>query len=135
MPEAYAQWIDENYPTQVAAFGACHEATDRMVAAFPELRQVRGYYVDRRWGEREHWWCVDPAGQVVDPTARQFPSRGYGEYVELDPTARQPTGKCPECGGYAFDGETFCSEDHKTSYMAYLAEAAKGGSGSSCPTG
>ncbi len=117
----YRQWIDTHYPSQASAFGSCKEASAAMVAVFPELRQVNGHYFDPRWGEREHWWCVAADGEIVDPTARQFPSRGFGPYVELDPNAKVPSGMCPECGGYAYDGETFCCESHAASYMTYLA--------------
>lgn len=99
-------------------YGRCREVTDRMVQQFPELRQVRGYYHCPIWGEREHWWCVDPNGKVVDPTFAQFPSKGIGEYVEYH--GPEATGMCPECGGYCFDGNYFCSEPCKTSYMEYI---------------
>ena len=121
MRDAYREWIAEHYPTQASAFGACKDATAAMIVAFSELRRVNGHYFDHLWGEREHWWCVDVDGSIVDPTAKQFPSRGHGAYVELDPNAQTPSGMCPECGGYVYNGETFCSDGHAAIYMAYLA--------------
>ena len=50
-----------------------------MQQTFPELRRVGGFVAraDRPPAAgvpqvRAHWWLVTPAGQVVDPTARQF---------------------------------------------------------------
>lgn len=121
MDPRYSAWIAEHYPTQESAYGQCAVATKEMVAAFPELRRTRGhYYCVFGWGERAHWWCVTEAGDVVDPTARQFPSVGTGEYAELDPNAPIPTGKCPECGELVYENETFCSPRHEAIYVAYM---------------
>ena len=64
--------------------GRCAEATLAMAAVFPELTRVRGHYLCWVWGEREHWWLVEPNGEIVDPTADQFPSKGGGVYVPWD---------------------------------------------------
>lgn len=116
----HADWIAFNYLTPDHAYGRCAEATAAMAAVFPDLVRVRGHYYCPVWGEREHWWCVTPAGAVIDPTASQFPSRGTGVYVPLDPAAPTPTGMCPECGAYCYDGDQFCCAAHAESYVRYL---------------
>jgi hypothetical protein len=97
----YAEWIKENVPE---TRGTCREVTRDMLKAFPHLRRVRGHYHCWIWGEREHWWLVN-GGEIIDPTVDQFPSRGQGTYVELPEDAQTPTGRCPNCGDYCFDGE------------------------------
>ena len=111
----YAEWIDA-YVTEhservvggpnrsAGVRGMCASATDTMVKAFPELRQVRGHY-----DGIAHWWCVAPDGSIVDPTAEQFlPGGAYVEYHGPD-----PLGKCMYCGDYVWQnigaGGSACS--------------------------
>lgn len=115
--EKYDKWITENVPE---AYGTCQEVTEKMLAAFPELERVRGYYYCLTWGEREHWWLKTKEGAIVDPTATQFPTKGNGVYAELDPDAKEPTGMCPECGEYVYDNNQFCCLMHERSYIRYL---------------
>lgn len=124
--EAYHVWIEENYPGE-SGYGKCAEATERMVVEFPELRRVRGHYFCSAWLWREHWWCVAADGAVVDPTAGQFPSRGVGEYREWDESKPEPTGRCPNCGKYCYDGRTCCSDRCTTEYQAYIRSSLNGG--------
>ena len=113
----YQEWI-KNQNSDV--FGACKARTEEMVAAFPELKRVRGHYYDIVWGERMHWWCVDPDGNIIDPTARQFPTKGKGAYVPWKEGAEEPTGICPNCGEYCYEGTTCCSEKcHKGCFLNY----------------
>ncbi|HNV67896.1 MAG TPA: hypothetical protein PKN60_12325, partial [Bacteroidales bacterium] len=59
--------------------GKCKEMSEAAVLEDPTLRLVRGHYWCPLWDRNEqHWWCVKPDGTIVDPTARQFPSRGLG---------------------------------------------------------
>jgi hypothetical protein len=116
----YAAWVAEHVPDYPAAYGKCLEVTLAMLEAFPELRRVRGHYQCPLWGERSHWWLVDQDGTVVDPTVRQFPSHGIGEYVPWVDGDPEPTGKCPECGEPVYNGATFCCKSHAQSYMAYI---------------
>lgn len=90
-----------------------------MLAEFPELTLVRGHYVCPIWGLREHWWLVDSAGVVVDPTAEQFPSKGWGEYIPLPDNAPEPTGQCMNCGEYCYDGSWACSKSCNRLLEAY----------------
>ena len=69
-------------------------------------RLVRGHYWCPLWDKDEpHWWCVKPDGTIVDPTARQFPSKGLGTYTEFDGRIA-----CSECGEEITEAEaTFAS--------------------------
>ena len=116
MKPAYATWITANVTN---TYGRCKDVSEQMSAAFPELTLVRGYYYCWSWGERTHWWLVDEQGEIVDPTAAQFPSKGTGEYVAWVEGSPEPTGMCPNCGGYVYDGNTCCSEKCGLDYAAY----------------
>jgi len=112
----YAKWIAENVTN---TYGRCREWTHSMAACFPELTLVRGHYWDSTWGDRAHWWLVAPDGSIVDPTAEQFPSKGTGDYQPLDESLPEPTGMCPNCGGLAYNHDTFCSDACGAAYVAY----------------
>ena len=73
--------------------GKCKEMSEALVRTDPTLTLVRGYYHCPFWGEQAHWWVRTADGTIIDPTAKQFPSRGIGEYSEF-------TGmlECSECG-------------------------------------
>lgn len=120
MSTPYQSWIEAHYPTQESAYGHCDDATLAMQAAFPELRRIRGHYYCFTWGPRTHWWLITEAGEIIDPTAIQFPSEGHGEYEPWLEGAEEPSGKCPECGGYVYGGGTVCSEACARAYGAYL---------------
>ena len=101
------------------AYGHCAWATLAMLVAFPDLIRVRGQYVCPIWGERDHWWLTTPEGQIVDPTAAQFPSRGTGDYVPWIEGTPEPTGMCPNCGENCYDGHTCCSDSCNSAYARY----------------
>ena len=103
----YQEWI--NQVTDVT--GTCREVTKMMAKEFPELRRVRGCYFCWTWGEREHWWLMD-GDEVIDPTKDQFPSKGTGTYEEWPEGTPEPTGKCPNCGEYCYDGEQVHNHCH-----------------------
>jgi hypothetical protein len=138
MKPEYAAWIMEHCPDYKSAYGMCSGTTVNMVEAFPELRRVRGHYHCPSWGEREHWWCVDERGSVVDPTAHQFPGRAPAVSLPLDvATARYeeftgddselPTGVCMDCGLAVYNDATFCSSGCEEATCAYLNDIGKGG--------
>lgn len=64
--------------------GKCREASQKLCTEDSTLTLVRGHYLCPIWGEQAHWWCKKPDGTIIDPTAKQFPSKGIGEYVEFD---------------------------------------------------
>ena len=111
-----AAWLAANDP-----YGACREACDAMLLAFPALRLVRGHYQCPLWGDREHWWLVDPGGAIVDPTAAQFPTKGHAQYVEWDESQPEPTGQCPNCGDLCYEGNYCCSKACERAYTAYVS--------------
>lgn len=73
--------------------GKCKEMCEEAIKEDVSLRIVRGYYIDRDWGSQQHWWCIRPDGTVYDPTAKQFPSKGLGEYIPFDGMVT-----CETCG-------------------------------------
>lgn len=104
----YDEWIRDNV-TEV--YGKCSELTEKMLSVFPELSRVRGHYICPVWGEQEHWWLLTPNGEIVDPTAKQFPSGGVvGKYIQWKEGAPEPTGKCLQCGGYVYNHRAFCCD-------------------------
>ena len=111
----YEKWIRENYPDAASARMQCQTAVEKMKAAFPELRIVRGYAmvsVDFR----PHWWMKDEAGNIIDPTAHQWGKILF--YEEIDEDEEQPHGKCHNCGEYLYrargDEQNFCLSCLKT---------------------
>jgi len=103
-----ASQLDEDY---MRYRGKCKEMSEAAVAADPTLRLVRGHYHCPWWGKQPHWWTVRPDGTVYDPTARQFPSKGTGDYVEFDGRVA-----CSNCGkegveeDFSFESNyAFCS--------------------------
>jgi hypothetical protein len=115
----YAQWIE----AQAWGQGMCAEATYAMIAAFPELRRVRGHvFLAGTDKSPAHWWCVAPDGAIVDPTKHQFPNLvGYEEWVEGE---EEPVGRCCNCGGYIFASSgythTVCSDACAWAYERYV---------------
>jgi hypothetical protein len=128
----YAEWI-EDYKTRIgdAILGTCQKAVDEMAAVFPELTKVSGHvYCPHPWGKRAHWWCTDPDGNIVDPTASQFP--GIFEYEPWVPGTEVRVGKCMNCGediwqavesleeAEKVSGQCICSDACEREYRAYL---------------
>lgn len=74
--------------------GKCKELAEELVEKNPELTLVRGHYFCPIWNtDEKHWWTVDKDGNVHDPTAEQFPSKGKGIYTPFDGMLI-----CEECG-------------------------------------
>ena len=74
--------------------GRCKELSDQACENDPTLTLVRGHYYCPIWNSLEaHWWTVRPDGTIYDPSCRQFPSQGHGDYIPFDGTV-----KCDECG-------------------------------------
>jgi hypothetical protein len=117
--QKYSDYIAGLGLTQQTAYGKCKETCEEMLKHFPELTLRAGFYECPIWGRREHWWLTDPAGNLIDPTAVQFPSQGIGDYKSLEPDKR-PRGKCPNCGEYCYNGEYVhveCDEDYRRYLM------------------
>lgn len=120
MEDFYRKWINDKVPTADAAYAKCAEITLAMAEEFLELDRVRGIYHCPIWGKRTHWWLKDEDGNVVDPTAKQFPSGGIGEYQEITNDEECPTGRCPNCGEMTYKFETVCSAKCYEEFRRYL---------------
>lgn len=126
MQQKYQDWIDENVHGSV--LGRCANVTKTMLEAFPELTRVRGQFMCLVWGPRNHWWLVDPDGDIIDPTVTQFPSASLAApsaYVLWDESQPEPTGKCPNCGEYCWDGNYCCSRECERDYDAYMNDCLR----------
>lgn len=79
----YQDWISENIGDDLEKnYGKCQDWAREMKITFPELQTVYGKYYCTSWGERFHFFLYDPDGYIiVDPTAAQFPSKGFGIYT------------------------------------------------------
>lgn len=121
MHEKYRQWIDDHIKTQQDAYGKCEKVTQEMREVFPELVQKYGQYHCYVWGPRWHWWLVTQEGDIIDPTARQFPSIGYGRYEEKQPH-ELPYGRCRNCGEeyYTDFSYDFCSQQCADETITFL---------------
>lgn len=119
-----AQWLSNNQ-----ALGACQQAVTEMAKAFPELTIERGHVMcPAPWGLRAHWWLVDPKGNIVDPTASQFP--GIFAYEPWTPGDEVRVGKCMNCGceicealesiDRAPEPKSICSPECHQDFAAYL---------------
>lgn len=115
MKREYAEWIAAEVPAN--PIGLCAAVTATMAEQFPELKRVRGHYYCHAWGNRAHWWLVTEQGEIVDPTAAQFPSGGLGLYEEYAEGSPEPSGKCAGCGGYVYGGGSFCSGECEAATM------------------
>lgn len=92
----------------------CREFSVALAREFPELKSVAGFYFAPGGASHgEHWWLVTEAGDIVDPTADQFPSQGTGRYEAYDPHRHLTCkGRCMNCGMGVFSrlGTYPCSE-------------------------
>jgi hypothetical protein len=94
--------------------GKCKEFCDAELKKNPNLILVRGwYYCPIANRKEQHWWLKDKAGKIIDPTRKQFLSKGAGDYIEFDGTF-----ECDQCGrtitesDTIFDGRyAFCSTE------------------------
>jgi hypothetical protein len=91
--ERYAEF-DETMEDYQKYRGKCKEYVDKLVAENPKLVAVRGYYHCPIWGKQAHWWCKDEEGNIIDPTVKQFPTKGVcASYEEYNGMV-----ECAECG-------------------------------------
>ena len=93
--------------------GKCKEMAEAAILANPALRLVRGYYLCPLWGKQAHWWCVSPDGTIVDPTVKQFPTKGAAaEYIEFDGNI-----ECEYCRKEVLEADVYRHEHH--AYCSY----------------
>jgi hypothetical protein len=100
----YQAWINREYPTCESALAKCKEACHRMKEVFPELQITNGFVHFAFCEKREHWWCKNSRGDIIDPTAIQFleyigePVMEYEEIAEDHDARKYPKKRCMECG-------------------------------------
>ena|ERR1019366_3033477 len=121
MSPKHAAWIERYVKAHQYLRGLCGPATKEMVEAFPELKRAAGFA-----DGVEHFWCVAPDGEVVDPTGAQFGVCQIIEYSPFKPGDEVRIGTCMECGSpilAAVDTldnpnhhKTFCDKDCQTSF-------------------
>lgn len=145
----YLAWISEyeqrtlndirlqgEWTTRAVFRGRCGSASHEMRVEFPELRLVRGTVTHKDQAgsltsedlqelimpDDGHIWLETPTGEVVDPTVKQFLRPETLFYIAFDESKADqlPTGKCPNCGDYCFNGRDLCSDECATSYAAYI---------------
>lgn len=85
----------------------CVGFTEKLAKLHPELTLQAGFvhfktFADQGFKGSEHWWCLTPEGQIIDPSVAQF-----GEVTEANPLVYTPfnpdthkiiIGKCMNCG-------------------------------------
>ena len=60
-------WIADRYPDKKRALNQCNVAVRALTERFCELTVQVGYA-----NGRYHCWACDEAGNIIDPTAKQF---------------------------------------------------------------
>ena len=121
MNKNYQDWINQHYPTSLSTRLKCKVISHRMVTEFPELKVVRGQIeVEEPCGlpptKTQHWWCISPEGEVIDPTSHQYPTRIL-TYQPVDESKGEPTGKCMNCGDICYNGSQFCKRKCELEFM------------------
>lgn len=77
----YEAWID-NYRRRVGnTAGLCLSSTQEMVAAFPELKQRKGFIVLSSGATWTHWWVTDLHGRMYDPAGNQWEPDFITQYI------------------------------------------------------
>ncbi len=123
----YKDWIDK-HKEEKALLARCSLSTDEMVEAFPELEKVAGTVRFLGGGGSEHFWCVTPSGDVVDPTVSQFDSP-VTSYRPFEPGDEVYVDKCMNCGMEIYKeiqdlkekghSECMCSDECEKSFVAW----------------
>lgn len=95
--------------------GKCREMSEELVAADPSLKLVRGFYFCPIWNSAEqHWWCENQEGKIIDPTAKQFPSKGMGTYIPFNGDIC-----CENCGKVFREGDEKASYEGRYAFCSY----------------
>lgn len=127
MSTEYNVWIAQNCQGVVRGF--CRSKSAEMQRAFPELILCRGYYTSAADGILSHWWLKTAAGEIVDPTVRQFVAGPEGSYEEYDVVNHGPLpiGKCMNCGEEVYasanpPASSMCSKECLEDFDRHLKE-------------
>lgn len=127
MINKYKEWIEKYIASNKFIAGLCASVTQDMCKEFSELKRIPGHVIWADGSSREHWWCEDQFGNIIDPTASQWPLLP-AEYVAWKPGNEVCIGRCMECGDYIYaapnslDGarKEICSDKCYNAYANYL---------------
>ena len=121
------EWIAANLPrTAKECLGQCRQMSEKVREQFPELELVRGHVCYMPWTEEDairyphgwaHWWLTN-GEEIIDPSLPQFCDVVVMQYVPWE--GEIPTGKCPNCGAYCYNGSYLCSTACETSFEKWL---------------
>lgn len=122
--EEYFDWIKQYIIAKNGdIINKCEQATKLMKKKFPELVRVRGHVIIQvpltgAIRKCQHWWLKTSDNIIIDPTRLQFVNiLGYEEWDESKP---EPTGKCPNCGEFCYNGDFCCSEQCHNEFVSSL---------------
>lgn len=88
--------------------GKCRELSERYVDLHPDHQIVKGWYHCPIWGKQPHWWTQNIfTGKIHDPSVKQFPSKGLGEYEEYMGIL-----ECEYCGKKVSEDEAYFVDQH-----------------------
>lgn len=94
LPQAFIEVINSHILADYKEYrGKCKQLSEEAVRLDPTLTLRRGHYWCPFWGSQPHWWTERPDGSIYDPSARQFPSKGEGDYIPFSGKV-----ECGECG-------------------------------------
>lgn len=127
MKAEYIEYIQRHHSRYEDCYGKCQQAAKAMQHQFPELRIALGHVETALWGLREHAWLVTADGEIVDPTAKQFP--GILSYDEWKPGGEIEVGRCMNCGETIYEAvqsiedvepKSICSDECAESFRRSL---------------
>ena len=109
MNPEYQTWIDAYLARVGDPRGTCKVACREMLVRFPELKRVPGH-VYCTSGKHGHVWLETKSGDIIDPTASQFPE--IFRYEPWKPGDEICVGFCISCGAEIWKPVTDLSEDN-----------------------
>lgn len=123
----YSEWIKVYISKNKIIAGMCGSATTEMCKEFPELKRVPGHVMLVNGAYVEHWWCIDEASNIIDPTASQWDFLPE-EYIPWKPGDEVCVGRCMECGDSIYEKpdslkgnrKEFCSNECKVDFTNTL---------------
>jgi len=83
--DQYRAWIADYEASRAPVVGQCQKVCNAMRTAFPEL-ELRGGWVRTPLGYDTHYWLLTRDGEIIDPTASQFPQLRPEDYEDAGST-------------------------------------------------
>lgn len=117
------QYVGSPPPLAAIVRSQCEHFSKKLAERFPHLTVQRGFY-----NGAEHWWCVEPDGEIVDPTIEQFGVEvgDSSHYKVFDPLKDEIyLGCCMNCSEEIYGliergRQEICSEECARSFERYL---------------